>query len=42
MFRVLASCSRGGFEKNDKTFQQTKNVDKSFGPEKWKWGQKIY
>ena len=27
MFRGRASCSRGGFRKTDKTFQQTKNVD---------------
>ena len=27
MFRRRASCSRGGFRKTDKTFQQTKNVD---------------
>ena len=48
MFRRLASCSRGGFDKTDKTSQQTKVVE-IFWPQKvkveskdlWIWFKKL-
>ena len=41
MFRGLASCSRGGFEMTDNTFQQTKDVE-VFCPQKVKVGTKDF